>query len=102
MFVDAVRDCLKTGGYASKHAKEEAGGTLLVGVAGRLFKVDSDYQVGEPVDSYDACGCGTDVALGSQYATDFLPPKVRQGMALTTAEHHSSGVCSPFTILSSR
>ena len=47
-FVNAVRGCLKAGGYASKEHEVESGGTFLVGYAGHLFTVDSDYQVGIP------------------------------------------------------
>jgi hypothetical protein len=36
-FIDAVRDCLKTGGFAQKTNEREAGGDFLVGVAGHLF-----------------------------------------------------------------
>ena len=57
-FVDAVRDCLKAGGYAEKHDGAERGGAFLVGYAGRLFHIDSDYQVGENACGFDACGCG--------------------------------------------
>lgn len=63
-FIDAVRDALKAGGYASKEDERESGGTFLVGVRGRLFRIDSDYQVGESHQPYDAVGCGANVALG--------------------------------------
>lgn len=46
-FIDAVRTCLKDGGHARKDSEQEEGGTFLVGIAGRLFTVYSDYQVGE-------------------------------------------------------
>lgn len=101
-FIDAVRDCLKAGGYGRKEADAESSAGFLVEVRGRLFEIASDYQVGEPADLYAACGCGDDVALGSLYATDFLPPRPRVRMALMAAEHHSGGVRGPFTILSTR
>src|ERR1044072_2223780 len=46
-WVDALRQCLKDGGYASKDSEVERGGTFLFGVNGRLFRVESDYQVAE-------------------------------------------------------
>jgi hypothetical protein len=57
-FIDAVRDCLKEGGFQEKENEVESGGTFLVGHQGHLFTVDSDYQVGESLDGYDAVGCG--------------------------------------------
>src|SRR6476620_5754324 len=45
-FVDAVRQCLKDGGYAQIKHGEETGGSFLVGYRGELFAIDGDYQVG--------------------------------------------------------
>ena len=46
-FVDALRACLKDGGWATKDKEQEVRGrsAFLAGVHGRLFKVQSDYQV---------------------------------------------------------
>jgi hypothetical protein len=35
------------GGYAEKDKEAEKGGCFLVGVGGRLFQIESDYQVAE-------------------------------------------------------
>src|SRR5215831_21345710 len=44
-FVDAVRQCLKDGGFAQKEEEQEKGGEFLVGFHGRLFSIESDYQL---------------------------------------------------------
>lgn len=49
-FVDAIRDCLKAGGWAQKTEERERGGVFLVGTCGRLFTVEADYQVAEAAD----------------------------------------------------
>jgi len=100
-FVDAVRECLKAGGWSRKDSDREEGGTFLVGVAGRLFCVYSDYQIGEGVDGYMAAGCGDQAAMGSLHATAALrvAPKRRVVMALEAAERFSAGVRSPFHTL---
>lgn len=100
-FIDAIRDCLKTGGWARKESEREEGGTFLVGVAGRLFTVESDYQVGENVDGYAAVGSGDDAAMGALYATAHtdLGPRKRVRLALAAAERFSSGVRAPFICL---
>lgn len=99
-FVDAVRACLKAGGYASLKDGEESGGTFLVGVRGRLFVIDSDYQVGEALDGYDSCGCGADIIAGALYATSGMDPAKRIETALMAAENHSAGVRGPFVVMS--
>lgn len=98
-FVDAVRKCLKDGGYAKKDNEVESGGTFLVGYQGRIFKVDSDYQVGEAADGFDAAGCGHDIACGALYATSGQTPMRRIQTALAAAERLNAGVRGPFTIL---
>lgn len=42
---------------------EDAGGTFLLGIFGRLFKVQSDFSILE-LDHYGAVGSGADVAKG--------------------------------------
>lgn len=98
-FVDAVRACLKAGGYAKKDSEVESGGTFLVGYAGRLFRVESDYQVAETVDGYDAVGCGAEVALGSLFTSKSASPAKRIETALEAAHNFSAGVRPPFHVV---
>ncbi|ANT54760.1 MULTISPECIES: hypothetical protein [Mesorhizobium] len=95
-FVNALRQCLKDGGYAERHHEAERGGTFLVGYAGRLFKIAGDYQVGESADDFDACGCGEQIALGALLASPNSPPRERLTIALQAAERFSAGVRTPF------
>jgi len=95
-FINAVRNCLKNGGYAEKSNEVEYGGTFLVGYEGRLFRIGSDYQVGESVDCYDAVGCGEDIALGSLYSSTGKKPIERLRLALEASERRSAGVRGPF------
>jgi ATP-dependent protease HslVU (ClpYQ) peptidase subunit len=98
VFVDAVRECLKSGGFAKKESEQESGGMFLVGFQGHLFCIFSDYQVAEALDGYDACGCGSDIALGVLYATPTMKPRKRIELALQAAEHHNAGVRTPFSM----
>lgn len=100
-FIDAVRECLKAGGYATKNSEAEAGGNFLVGVTGRLFEIGQDYQVGEPADEVAAVGCGFELCLGALYATrQSAAPRRRLTVALEAAEHFNGGVRGPFTFAS--
>lgn len=101
-FVDAIRNCLKAGGWAKKTDEREEGGIFLVGTCGRLFSVYADYQVGEAVDGYAAVGCGDEIALGALYAStgSGLTPRARLELALQAAQRFSAGVRGPFAFAS--
>lgn len=100
-FIDAVRQCLKDGGFASKEKDTEQGGTFLVAYRDRIFTIHSDYQVGESREPYDSCGCGEDLARGSLYTSERLKdytPRDRVLLALDAATTHSAGVRGPFIV----
>lgn len=102
-FIDGVRQALKDGGYARNNKGEEEGGDFLVGHEGRLFSIESDYQVGESLTGFAAIGCGEPFARGALHALPAslkAPDRVRR--ALTIAEECSGGVRGPFHIVSSR
>lgn len=97
-FVDAVRECLKTHGFAKKVLDVEEGGTFLVGYRGQLFCVQDDYQVQLAIDPFDAVGCGHDIAKGALFATTHATGRERVVIALQAAERYSAGVRAPFHI----
>jgi hypothetical protein len=99
-FIDALRTCLKDGGWATKDKEQEEGGCFLVGVAGCLFTVQSDYQVAEPASGCAAVGCGDRAALGALFATAGGKPRTRLETAMGAAEHLSAGVRGPFAFAS--
>lgn len=107
-FVDAVRECFKTGGWAWKDHDRESGGEFLVGVQGQLFAVYSDFQIARTATGYEAVGCGRDLALGALHATaprsggGSLAPQRRVRMALQAAADLSGGVAAPFKIMDGR
>lgn len=95
-FAEAVRGCFKAGGFAQTDNNADKGGTFLVGYEGRLFCMQSDFQVAESADGFDACGCGQDVALGVMHSNTHLDPKARVLKSLETAAYFSCGVRGPF------
>jgi len=98
-FIKGVRKCFRKGGYLQKFtAGDERGGVFLVGYEGRLFKIGSDFQVGEPSDDFDSCGCGQDYALGSLETTRDMDitPEQKIRTALKIASKRSGGVRPPF------
>lgn len=100
LFLEEIRKTLKTFGYSKVDNNVEEGGNFLVGYAGRLYHVESDYQVGRSLDGFAAVGCGAPYALAVLYCTqDDANPERRIYKALQAAEHFSGGVRQPFTIL---
>jgi ATP-dependent protease HslVU (ClpYQ) peptidase subunit len=101
-FVDAVRQCLKDGGFAIRKDYEESGGHFLVGYRDRMFHIGADYQVGESLSGMYAVGCGEHLALGSLYTSSMfeLDPEKRITLALKAAQYFSAGVREPFDIIS--
>lgn len=99
-FVPWAREAMKSAGYLKIKDNQEEGGTFLVGTRGRLFYVDSDFQIGEHHDNFAAVGCGQDLALGSLYSSERLTPRQRVVTALRAAERFSAGVRRPFRVLS--
>jgi ATP-dependent protease HslVU (ClpYQ) peptidase subunit len=101
-FVNAVRHCLKEGGFARVNSGEESAGTFLVGFKNRLFMIDGDYQVGWNLVPFNAVGCGQDLAIGAMNAlVDIdLPPETKITKALEAAAAFSAGVAGPFNIVS--
>ena len=66
-FVEAARKCLSAGGYTTIKDNYEASGHFLVGVNDRIFRVEGNFQVVEPVWPYICTGYGDSFARGSLY-----------------------------------
>ena len=84
----------------------DKGANFLVGIDGRLFEVQNDYSVLEPLDGYSSVGCGEVAAKGSLYATvkykkDFTPEQ-HILTALESAEKNCCGVQRPFVVLNTK
>lgn len=101
-FIPALRRAFDVQGYEQKDNGRAEAGTFLLGLAGRLYRIESDYQVGRAVGPYDAVGCGASVALGAMYAftgTDQPDPEAVVLGALEAAEGHNGGVRGPFSVV---
>jgi len=98
-FVNAIRDCLKVGGWAAKKEEVEEGGHFLVGYEGKLFGIHEDYQVSEAIEGFDAAGCGEDFARGVLHATVGMEPRARILHALAITERCCAGVRAPFYLV---
>lgn len=99
LFVTALRTCFKEGGYLETDKGVEAGGVFLVGIRGRLFEIESDFQVGENEPNFAAVGCGAAYALGNMYLNCKRKEEDTLRSALYAAAYFSAGVCEPFYLV---
>jgi hypothetical protein len=99
-FIPAIRALFKNAGFTRIDSSVESGGTFLVGWRKNLFVIFDDFQVAQLQDNYCACGCGTDLILGSLFTTEGTEatPRERVEWALQAAERFSAGVRGPFVI----
>ena len=100
-FVDSVRETLRDGGFSKVENNQEEGGTFLMGICGRLYGIEEDFQFGRSVDGYLAVGAGDSYALGSLYTTAQydIAPRDRAELALNAAAYMSGAVMPPFTFI---
>lgn len=101
-FVPAMRDSLAAEGWLKSKDGQDEGGEILVGVRGRLFKVEAEFNVMETLAGFEVIGCGISVGRGSLHSTKGMAPKLRVHFALEAAEAFTTGVRGPFTILEHR
>ncbi len=108
-FVKKLQTTLEKNGLGgeNKRSEREVEGSIIIAYKGNIYVMDSDFQIGIPVDNYASIGCGSDLALGSLHTTDSLlgvgdfkklTPELRIKLALTAAATFSTGVLPPFII----
>ena len=89
--VPMYRRILGEHGYKQTVNGEETGGKFLIAIDGRLFCIESDFQVGEVVEEYDSVGCGAQYALGSLFSYSNVDPVKRINKAIDAANAFSNG-----------
>jgi ATP-dependent protease HslVU (ClpYQ) peptidase subunit len=100
-FVPAIRELFKEHGYSRIENNEEKGGTFLLGYNSNLYSIESNFQITEHLELYDATGSGEEVALGAMGALIdnlMLTPEQKITKALELAAKYSKGVGGPFHI----
>ena len=98
---EGIRKALKEHGASTvDNNREETENSFLIGFHGRLYEVESNYQVLEYRLGFSAIGAGRDFALGALHTlANSTPPRQAVKSALRAAAHFSPWVCKPFTVL---
>ncbi len=108
VFVTKLRAAFKANGFATKDKEVEEGGTFLVGYVGEsykargiLYRIQEDYAVLQNSYNFDACGCGSQIIMGSMFSSDkpYYSTVDRLLTALEAAAAFSGGVGGPFTYI---
>lgn len=99
-FVSALQTHFKATGFCEKES-DEFGGCFMMGIQGRLFRINRDYCVQPIKESFHAIGSGSAYALG---CLDVLgnrgTPENRVRRALATAARFDIGTGAPFHVIS--
>jgi hypothetical protein len=102
VFITEIRKVFMDNGFMEKTTNGgELGGDFLVGIQGRLFEIQEDFQVAEFLNGMASIGCGNEIAMGALHILNEIdgraPFKVLK--ALETSAVYSLGVAPPFTVL---
>jgi hypothetical protein len=118
VFVEALRKCFKEGGYTKVENSVEEGGTALIGIGGKVFKLQDNFSLTNTASGYEAVGSGMYYALGSLHTTSlhtigwraldnphtsnpvYHDPKLRCELALQAAADLNPFVRAPFDVVS--
>ena len=97
-FVEAVQNCLDKNKFIVESDEKSTNiADLIIGVQGRIFVMDTDFQMGEYKDNYFSIGSGSEYALGSLHSTKHIKtPKTRLLKALAASAEYTMGVEPPF------
>ncbi|MDX2273375.1 MAG: hypothetical protein NW237_15685 [Cyanobacteriota bacterium] len=100
--VDAIRACLKVGGFARLENGVERGGSFIIGYRGHIYAEEDDFQVAQPQQPFYAVGCGESFAYGACWILRedgllSLAEKVKR--ALEVAHQCNGGVRPPYVVL---
>jgi len=91
-FIPRVQKLFAEAGIEKNENGVKACGSFLIGVHGKLFLIDSDYQVEESKDNYNVVGSGNEAAAGALYATKSMKdPYKRVKIAVEAAIKHING-----------
>ena len=103
-FIPQIIKLFEVNGYQEIDNGQISGGTFIVAQNEKIYKIGSDYQVGENFCEYDSCGCGYMAALGSLHSTANMNMNSvdRIHMALRASQAFVPGVEAPFYIMNTK
>jgi ATP-dependent protease HslVU (ClpYQ) peptidase subunit len=105
-YVPSLRDVLGKGQLAEDEPEAPLPGGVLVGVRGKLYEIQADYQVVDNADAFWSIGAASEYCLGALHAliftsdcTTYAAPRVAIKIALEAASKYSMFSAPPFTLV---
>lgn len=80
--------------YGKDSDGRAAGIGILVGVRGRIFSIENDFQVAETFEKYESIGCGREVAIGSLATSFSMHGEITKETAILALEVTSKFDCA--------
>ena len=93
-FIPELRGSLEFNDYPT-HDDEKESWSLMVGIRGSIFVIESDFHLGYDEMSYNAIGAGTEYALGAMFASNESGRKLAQ-RGMEAAAKFCPYVIAPF------
>jgi hypothetical protein len=98
-FIPELKSVLEDNGYPN-HEDEKTEWSLIVGVRGLIFTIESDWHVGYDDLPYASIGAGSSYALGVLHAAPFWMDSHKAAhVALEAAEKFCPYVVGPFNFI---
>lgn len=97
-FINAVRATFRAGGWLYKDNDREWSGVFMVGYEGKLWIVDTDFQIARLDPALHCLGSGDQYAYGAMLALDALAPTTRIKAALEIAGRLCPSVGGPYYV----
>jgi len=101
-FITSLKEAFVAGGCTVDHPEHGTcfEGELLAGYRGRLYRIQSNFQIITDAYGFTSVGSGSDIAIGSLHATKNDHPKRRILKALEASAIANAAVRPPFNIVS--
>lgn len=104
--IDAIRNLLKEKGSlydsSDNHIQQLPWSALVIGYNGKIYVIDSDFQVSRSNDGFSCEGSGKEVAIGAMQILkndNQLTAEDKIKKALEASAHHTCFVRGPFHVL---
>lgn len=103
-FIESIKELCRDNGILKMIDNEESNvGQILVGIHGRIFNIDYDFNIGWNLDKNYSIGCGSSYAISALQTLDIIDPQYKKyspekrlNIALEIAEKNSLGVKPPY------
>lgn len=106
-FVDTIIQLMSEHDFGkTENNQKTLDSSIIFGYHGKLYEIDTNYQIIKVKSNFSAIGSGKDLALGAMNALDSvmliesMKPETKIKIALETTAKYNIGVAKPFKVMS--